>query len=1103
MNLTDDVITGRRVRTSSWRNPSDPAVGDFTAGLQARNIPQIFTWRNGIPFYRSGPWNGLILIGVQDMYSPYLDGFQVGNDSGNYYFNVPPGQLLMKIDVNSTGSLVQTLWTEQTRSWDIVWVAPQNPCDLYATCGPFGLCDPLRSPICSCLQGFEPANQAEWANGNWTSGCTRRAGLGCGPDRFLRMPNMKVPDFAERVPGRVEEDCRVGCLGNCSCLGYSHDTNIGCMFWRETLVDIQQFNGVGAVMYVRLAASEFDESHGRRLVIIIPLVVGGVALILIIVLLGWWWMAKKKGKKGKGIIIKDQKTVETFQPDSTAIVLKDESEQLANGKEIAVKRLSAASGQGMQEFRNEAVVISKVQHRNLVKLVGCCVEREEKMLVYEYMPNKSLDFCLFDSTHPSQKILDWEKRFSIIEGIGRGLLYLHRDSRLKIIHRDLKPSNVLLDEEWNPKISDFGMARIFGGNQDQASTARVVGTYGYMAPEYAMEGRFSEKSDVYSFGAWKLWNEDNGMAFADHSVANPDFQSDIVRCIHIALLCVQEFPKDRPTVQTVLSMLSREIVDLPLPEQPVFAERWDRSHAGSTHPTFGCNPNDVSPCRCLQGFSPNNGPEWASGNWSSGCVRRVPLGCESLANGSRPDGFLKLEMMKMSGYSSRWTGPRSECRARCLANCSCVAYTYAGLGCLFWSGSLMDTQKFPDESGSDLYVRVANSELDFKKDSTKIIVSSVVVGFVVMSVCVGISWKCLANKRGRKRMRDLENTDILSKFNLEELPLFEFEVLSRATNEFSDANKLGKGGFGPVYKGVLSNGREIAVKRLSKASGQGMEEFMNEVLLISKLQHKNLVRLLGCSIENKEKMLIYEYMPNKSLDVILFDTSQEVLDWGKRFNIIHGICRGLLYLHRDSRLKIIHRDLKPSNILLDNNWNPKISDFGMARILGGKQDHVNTIRVVGTYGYMAPEYAIEGRFSEKSDVFSFGVLMLEIASGRKNTSFYSHEVSSNLLGHVWKMWKEGNVGDVIDRRISSHRVDIVRCIHIGLLCVQELPQDRPSISFVLSMLRSEIIDLPEPKQSAFVLNSTRSSTGTSSTQQSQKSSSISLNNVTLTMVDGR
>ncbi|KAL6544752.1 hypothetical protein OROMI_023614 [Orobanche minor] len=219
-----------------------------------------------------------------------------------------------------------------------------------------------------------------------------------------------------------------------------------------------------------------------------------------------------------------------------------------------------------------------------------------------------------------------------------------------------------------------------------------------------------------------------------------------------------------------------------------------------------------------------------------------------------------------------------------------------------------------------------------------------------MSVCACILWKWLAKRRGAGTLDSVDTSrqDTLSDYNLQELPLFEFAELANATSKFADANKLGKGGFGPVYKGVLANGEEIAVKRLSKASGQGMQEFMNEVLLISKLQHRNLVRLLGCSVENNEKMLIYEYMPNKSLDFFLFDASQEILDWGKRFNIIEGICRGLLYLHRDSRLKIIHRDLKPSNILLDNGWTPKISDFGMARIFGGKQDHISTIRIVGT-----------------------------------------------------------------------------------------------------------------------------------------------------------
>ncbi|KAK9756281.1 hypothetical protein RND81_01G086700 [Saponaria officinalis] len=179
---------------------------------------------------------------------------------------------------------------------------------------------------------------------------------------------------------------------------------------------------------------------------------------------------------------------------------------------------------------------------------------------------------------------------------------------------------------------------------------------------------------------------------------------------------------------------------------------------------------------------------------------------------------------------------------------------------------------------------------------------------------------------------------------------------------------LGQGGFGQVYKGKLVDGREIAVKRLSAASLQGVEEFMNEVVVICRLHHKNLVSLIGFCVEGEEKLLVYEYMPNKSLSEFLFDsTKRELLDWQKRFNIIEGICRGLIYLHRDSRLRIIHRDLKASNILLDEQLNPKIADFGMARIFDHGQDKDETRRVVGTYGYMAPEYAMDNHFSEKSD----------------------------------------------------------------------------------------------------------------------------------------
>ncbi|KAF8411255.1 hypothetical protein HHK36_003802 [Tetracentron sinense] len=295
-------------------------------------------------------------------------------------------------------------------------------------------------------------------------------------------------------------------------------------------------------------------------------------------------------------------------------------------------------------------------------------------------------------------------------------------------------------------------------------------------------------------------------------------------------------------------------------------------------------------------------------------------------------------------------------------------------------------------------------------------------------------------------------------------------ILSIATNNFHLANKLGEGGFGPVYKGKLFDGREIAVKRLSRSSGQGLEEFKNEVIVISRLQHKNLVRLLGCCTEGEEKMLIYEYMPNRSLDAFLFDPEkQSLLGWRKRFLIIEGIGRGLVYLHRDSRLRIIHRDLKASNILLDEDLNPKISDFGMARIFGGDQDQANTRRVVGTYGYMSPEYAMEGRFSEKSDVFSFGVLLLEIVSGRRNISFYHHVEALSLLGYAWQLWNEEKILELVEPTLCelSFQKEVLRCIHVGLLCVQEFAKDRPTMSTIVSMLISEITTLPTPKQPAF------------------------------------
>ncbi|KAM3365604.1 hypothetical protein ACQJBY_015358 [Aegilops geniculata] len=302
--------------------------------------------------------------------------------------------------------------------------------------------------------------------------------------------------------------------------------------------------------------------------------------------------------------------------------------------------------------------------------------------------------------------------------------------------------------------------------------------------------------------------------------------------------------------------------------------------------------------------------------------------------------------------------------------------------------------------------------------------------------------------------------------------ILDLSTLRAATDNFDERNKLGEGGFGVVYKGILPDNEEIAVKRLSQSSRQGIEELKNELVLVAKLQHKNLVRLLGVCLEEQEKLLAYEYMPNKSLDTILFDPDRSSqLDWGTRFRIVNGIARGLQYLHEDSQLKIIHRDLKASNVLLDSEFNPKISDFGLARLFGSDQSHDVTNRVVGTYGYMAPEYAMRGNYSIKSDVFSFGVLILEIVTGKRNSVAYDSEQAVDLLSLVWEHWTMGTIVEIMDSSMTSHSPgdQMLKCMHIGLLCVQEDPADRPMMSVVTVMLSSSTVSLQAPSRPAFCI----------------------------------
>ncbi|CAL5393141.1 unnamed protein product [Camellia sinensis] len=399
-----------------------------------------------------------------------------------------------------------------------------------------------------------------------------------------------------------------------------------------------------------------------------------------------------------------------------------------------------------------------------------------------------------------------------------------------------------------------------------------------------------------------------------------------------------------------------------------------------------------------------------------------------------------------------------ECEMVCLENCSCMAYTNldirgGGSGCLLWFGELTDIREYSAD-GPDIYIRTASSELvqqvglNGKKRKIVVVTLAILIRLLLlgMSLIVYLRKRKMKNSQLRREGNLMHNseqghTDKSQTEDLE-LPLFDLAVIVNSTNNFSINNKLEKGGFEPVYK-------EHGLNLAKNWSDQ---------------------------------------------------TRRMLLDWPKRFHIINGISRGLLYLHQDSRLRIIHRDLKASNILLDIDMNPKILDFRLPKSFGGNETEANTKRV----GYMSPEYAIDGLFSVKSDVFSFGVLMLEIVSGKKNRGFYHPGHSLNLLGHwiiqAWRLYEEGKSLELLDETLWDlcYQTEMLRSIHVGLLCVQESPEDRPSMSSVVLMLSSEAT-LPRAKQPGFFTARNVLQPGSSSS----KEATTSANEITITLLSAR
>nr|ABP02072.1 S-locus receptor kinase SRK7 [Capsella grandiflora] len=633
---------------TSWKSSFDLSNGDYLFKLETQGLPEFFLWKKFWILYRSGPWDGSRFSGMSEIqqWDDIIYNLTDNSEEVAFTFRLTDHNLYSRLTINDAGLLQQFTWDSTNQEWNMLWSTPKEKCDYYDPCGPYAYCDMSTSPMCNCIEGFAPRNSQEWASGIVRGRCQRKTQLSCGGDRFIQLKKVKLPDTTEAIVDKRLglEDCKKRCATNCNCTAYAtmdiRNGGLGCVIWIGRFVDIRNYAATGQDLYVRLAAADIGD---KRNIIgkIIGLIIGvSLMLLMSFIIMYRFWRKNQKRAIAAPIVYRERyqefltsglvissdrhlsgdKTEELELPHTEfeAVVMATDNfsdsnilgrggfgivykGRLLGSQNIAVKRLSTVSSQGTNEFKNEVRLIARLQHINLVRLLSCCIYADEKILIYEYLGEWKPPILIY-LKNPKRSRLNWQKRFNIINGIARGLLYLHQDSRFKIIHRDLKASNVLLDKDMTPKISDFGMARMFERDETEANTRKVVGTYGYMSPEYAMDGIFSVKSDVFSFGVlvleivsgkrnrrnsynsnqennpslattWDNWKEGKGLEIVDPVIVDSSsfstFQPhEVLRCLQIGLLCVQERAEDRPKMSSVVLMLGNETGEIHQPKLP-------------------------------------------------------------------------------------------------------------------------------------------------------------------------------------------------------------------------------------------------------------------------------------------------------------------------------------------------------------------------------------------------------------------------------------------------------------------------------------------------------------------------------------------------------
>ncbi|KAI5010645.1 hypothetical protein ZWY2020_012782 [Hordeum vulgare] len=580
MKMGKNLWTGDEWYLTSWRSPDDPSPGSYRRVLEyGTRLPEVVLWQRDAKVYRTGPWNGRWFNGVPEALT-YAHDFPLyvtaSKSEITYGYTARSGAPLTRVVVMDAGVVRRLVWDAGSLAWKTFFQGPRDVCDAYGKCGAFGLCDAsaVSSAFCGCLQGFSPASPPAWYMRETSGGCGRNVPLNCGgnetaADGFVLVPGVKLPDTqnASVDMSISTEECRARCSANCSCLAYASAKireggggGSGCIIWTGDMVDLRYVDR-GQDLYLRLAESELAALKSSKFAIVTVLwpIASVIAIILVVLFFIFCWRRKHKishkrlndcipQSSAMTVPLVDLYTLKqaTLNFSEThvigqggfGIVYKG---QLPDGRTIAVKRLrqSARTRKGKCDFTREVEVMARLRHGNLVHLLAYCNEGDEGILVYVYMPNKSLDLYIFGE--PSLRAtLSWRKRLDIIHGIAQGVAYMHEGSGESVVHRDLKLQNVLLDENWRAKVADFGTAKLFVAERADSSLT-IVNSPGYASPE-SLRAEMTLKCDVYSFGvvlleilsgqrngetqrllsrARGLWEQDSKMALLDSTVNLP------------------------------------------------------------------------------------------------------------------------------------------------------------------------------------------------------------------------------------------------------------------------------------------------------------------------------------------------------------------------------------------------------------------------------------------------------------------------------------------------------------------------------------------------------------------------------------------------------